>query len=375
MNTRRWLITATACVLLLVALAGFKYRQIQAAIAFGASFPEPSETVQALTVSAQPSALYVGTIGEVVAPDALVLRNETEGRISAVNIVSGQQVSQGDVLVQLDVAEERARLKAAKANASLAQINLKRMQKLLDKGTVSRENLDQAQAQYDIAQAGIAELEATIAKKTLIAPFDALVGLHDLEVGEYLSANTALVELVGLNDFAWIDFNLPPAQGRLNVGDRVRVTLPGEEGELEAEVVAKNPSLSADSRNLRYRAKVPANEAIPPLSVVKLMVPVGSGDQVHVPTPAVLRDDLGAYVFRLQPDSSGEGYRAHRQSVALGKESDARITITRGLQSGDLVATDGAFKLHHGMLAYVGQRPADPELAEPAQPEAGEMMP
>lgn len=373
MNTRRWLITVTACVLLLVALAGFKYRQIQAAIAFGASFPEPSETVQALTVSAKPSALYVGTIGEVVAPDTLVLRNEAEGRISAVNIVSGQQVSQGDVLVQMDVAEERARLKAAKANASLAQISLKRMQNLVGKGTVSQENLDQAQAQYDIAQAGIAELEATIAKKTLRAPFDALVGLHDLEVGEYLSANTALVDLVGLNDFAWIDFNLPPAQGRLNVGDRVKVALPGEEGELEAEVVAKNPSLSADSRNLRYRAKVPANEAIPPMSVVKLMVPVGTGDQVHVPTPAVLRDDLGAYVFQLLPDSSGEGYRAHRQSVKLGKESDARFIITSGLQSGDLVATDGAFKLHHGMLAYVGQRPA--LQADPAQPEAEEMTP
>jgi len=361
MNARRWLITLCACVLVFVALAGYKFMQIKAAIAFGESFPEPSESVQALTVSSSQVQSFVSTIGEVVAPQAMELRNELEGRVSKVNMTSGGNVKEGEVLLQLDISEETARLSAARASANLAKLKLERMNKLLPSKAVSEDSVDQAKAEYDIAVATVGQLEATIAKKTLRAPFDAVVGLHDIEVGEYLEANSVLVTLLGTQDFVWVDFNLPLTQGRVALGDTVRIQVPrADTQQLEAKVIASNPVVSAQSRNLRYRAEVAAHPALLPNAVVNVEVPTGTRTQIQVPSPAVLRDEMGTYVFVLTPEDSSDGYRASRRGVTIGREEGEVVAIAEGLKPGDRIATHGAFKLRHGMLAYVRERPPQP---------------
>ncbi len=354
MNARRWSITVSACLLVLLGLGAFKYTQIKAAIAFSESFPEPSASVQSITVSLVPIQHYVRTIGEVMAPEQMMLRNELAGRVTAVDMVSGQLVQKGQRLLQLDVADDQARLNAALANARLVKIKLARQQRLLKSNTTSQDNVDQAQAEYDIAQATVAELNAVIRKKTLLAPFDASVGLHNLEVGEYLNANTDLVELVGRSETLWVDFNLPLHQGQVAIGNKVNVI--GQGAAIDAVVIARNAAVSMQSRNLRYRAEFAA-EGIPPNSVVDLRVPTAKLEGVEVPSPAILRDQLGSYVFRLEPEADGQGYRAQRQSVTLGREENTLVEIIAGLSPGDVVATDGAFKLQHGMLTYIRSRP------------------
>lgn len=361
MNLRRWFTTITFCLLLVAALSGFKYSQIQAAIAQGEAYPEPSESVRAITARAQPSEHFTSTIGEVVAPEQLMLRNELAGRITALNMVAGQEVRRGQVLVQQDVAEHLAQLEAAEASARLAEIQLKRLQRLRESNTASQDNVDQARAEFEISRARISELRAIIDRKTLRAPFDARVGLHDLEPGEYLEANSPLVDLVGIRDSLWVDFNLPLARGSVAVGDTVTVALPPPAGgQLMARVVARSPALSARSRNLGYRAEIAAHPALPPNAVVNVRVSLGAAPVIRVPVSAVLRDELGSYVFRLDPAEEGEGYRARRQSVTLGRENQQRVDIVEGLEPGMLIATDGAFKLHQDMLAHVRQRP-EPE--------------
>lgn len=359
MTTRRWLITIFACLLVLAALGGYKFLQIKAAIAFGESFPEHSESVQALMVEESLGETYITTIGEIIAPRSLELRNELEGRVSAVNFESGSKVKSGDVMLQLDISEESARLKAAKASANLAKLKLERFETLLKNKTVSQENVDQAQAEFDIALATVNELQATIGKKTLKAPFDAVAGIHNIEAGEYLEANTAIVTLVGISDHLWVDFNLPLAQGSVAIGDPVKVALPGrEDQQVTATVAARNPEVSAQSRNLRYRANIPSDSAIPPNSVVNVLVPTGARKQIDVPKPSVLRDEMGTYVFILDPEENSGAFRARRQAVTLGKEENQTLSVVEGLKDGDLVATHGAFKLGQKMLVYVRERPA-----------------
>ncbi|MBN7797653.1 efflux RND transporter periplasmic adaptor subunit [Parahaliea mediterranea] len=357
MNIHRWFTTLAFCLLLVTVLSGFKYSQIQAAIALGEAYPEPSESVRAITLRERPSEHFTNTIGEVVAPEQLVLRNELAGRITALNMMAGQEVRKGQVLVQQDVAEHRAQLAAAEAGARLAGMQLERLQRLLENNTASQDKVDQARAEHEIARARIDELQAIIDRKTLRAPFDARVGLHDLEPGEYLAANSPLVELVGIRDRLWVDFNLPLAQGRVAMGDTVSVALPPPAGErLQARVIARSPALSARSRNLGYRAEIDAHPALAPNAVVNVRVSLGTAPVIRVPVSAVLRDQVGSYVFRLDPDGDGDGYRARRQSVTLGRESHRRVDIIEGLKPGMLIATDGAFKLHQDMLAFVRQR-------------------
>jgi membrane fusion protein (multidrug efflux system) len=282
-----------------------------------------------------------------------------EGRITAVNFASGGRVDKGDILLQLDISEESARLKAAAARANLARLDLERFTRLFASKTVSEEQVDQARAEFDMASASVNELQAIIAKKSLKAPFAAVAGLHQLEAGEFLQANTPIVMLVGINDHAWVDFNLAITQGTVDIGSEVGVVAPGGRGDgVPAVVIARNPAVSASSRNMRYRAKISANPLLPPNSVVNIRIPIGSEQQVQVPATAVLRDELGAYVFVLDAEANG-AYRARRQSVTVGREEDQMVGVSGGLQVGSLVATDGAFKLRDNLLTHVRQRPGD----------------
>lgn len=366
MTRHRWLITALACLLLLVILAGVKFMQIRAAIAFGESFPEPSESVQALVVTATQTAVEVSTLGEIIAPRSVELRNELAGQVVAVNLAPGSRFAKGDLLIQLDVSEETARHQAALARAELARLSLKRQQALFNRGSASQDQLDQARAERDIAEADARQLAALIAKKTLTAPFDGIAGLHHIEPGDYLDANTPLVMLQGLTDSLWVDFSLAPAQADLALGDRVRVAVPDSDGEyLTATLIARDPALSDRSRSLRYRAQLPADPRLPVHAVVDLRAPVAVGEHILLPAQAVLRDEVDSYVYVLEPD--GDAHRARRRGVTLGPATGDTVTVVGGLVPGERIATHGAFKLRHGMRAMIRERPGS-DAARTAEP-------
>src|SRR5690606_22527388 len=232
-----------------------------------------------------------------------------------------------------DVSEESARHQSALASAALARLALERQQALVKRGSASQAQLDQARAERDIAEANARQLAALIAKKTLTAPFDGIAGLHDLEAGDYLEANTPLVLLQGLSDSLWVDFSLSPAQGRLDIGDAVRVVAPDAGGEqLAGTVIARDPALSDQSRNLRYRAQLAATPLLPVRAVVTVRVPVAAEARIQVPAQAVLRDEIGSYVYLLDPD--GDAYRARRRGVELGGSTATPSPWRRALPRG-----------------------------------------
>lgn len=369
MNAKRWIITLSLCALVFAALATFKVMQIRAAIAFGESFPEPSQTVEAASVQRTKVQARITTIATVVAPQTVDLRNELEGRITHINFSSGNRVSANEVLLQLDISEESARLEAAQARAKLAELDLKRIRKLRKNKTVSEERLDQAEAQFDIARADMAGLKATIEKKTLHAPFDAFTGLHQLEVGEFLSANTVVTQLVGINDHIWVDFSLPLNQSQLALGASVKV-LPNNAQQtlVEGRIIARDSVVSQSSRNLMYRAQVPNTQQLPHNTIVNIEVPVASErEALTVPASSIRNDALGSFVYILNEDKANKGYRAQRQSVTLAPATGAldgkthlTTTVTEGLEEGQLIAANGSFKLRQQLLVFVKPRPQQP---------------
>ncbi len=358
MIARRWLITIVACIVLFAALATYKTLQIRAAIAYGNSFPEPSEAVEATEVTVSLIQNQVTTIGEIIAPQTIDLRNELEGRIAEVNFRSGQTVERGDVLLQLDISEETARLRATKARAELAKLDLERIKKLIKNNTVSEERLDQARADYDIAIADIQALEAIIDKKTLKAPFDARAGIHQFEPGEFLQSNTLITTLVGLNDYTWVDFNLPLSQADVAIGTTITVTLANRPTQaFTGTVIAKDSVMSAASRNLRFRAQIEGGQQILPNAIANVSVAVGQANELpRIPTTALQQDGLGEFIYRLESDEAANGYRAHRQPVTSGSRDDKLVTIEKGLKPGDLIATQGTFKLRENILVFIKER-------------------
>jgi membrane fusion protein (multidrug efflux system) len=143
-----------------------------------------------------------------------------------------------------------------------------------------------------------------------------------------------------------------------------------------ARIIAMDSIASAQSRNVRFRARLENPFAIAPNAAVNVAIPVGEpAMRTRAPITAVRRDGLGDYVFVLEPEqaAAGEGgavegsYRARRQSVTIGQEEGQTVAIMAGLEPGQLIAANGAFKLRNQLLVHIKQRDQRGREAGPPQ--------
>ncbi|USE38300.1 efflux RND transporter periplasmic adaptor subunit [Endozoicomonas sp. SCSIO W0465] len=375
MNFRRWCITLVVSLSIVAGLACFKVLQIRSALAFAESFPEHSETVDYQEVALVEYTPEVHVLGEVVSPQRVELMNELPGRIVKVGFASDSEVQQGQLLLQLDTSEERAQLKSAVARAELASLAFQRIVNLRNTNAASQSQLDEAKSELSIANADIDALKSTIQKKNILAPFSGRVGIHQLEVGNFLQGSTAITTLVGNPGFIWVDFNLPQFYRDVVVGSPVRIrllhnTANGADAgagvgagvrELNGKVVALDTTLSASSRSRHYRARFDSDSmSFMHNALVDVHVPVGADEMIEaVPTVAIQQDTLGQYVYRLETDPEADGFRAYRQDVTTGDRLGDKVVVKSGLDQGVRIATVGAFKLKPGVLVYGSQRGSD----------------
>lgn len=359
MSMRRWLWTLLGCVVLVAGLAAFKVSQIRDAIAFAESFPEQSETIEVVVAQPRDWQPTVVASGEVIAIRSLELRNEVEGKIIALGFKAGAKVNQGQLLLQLDSREEQARLNAANAQTTLAQLATKRYQKLLNQNAASRDRYDQAQSELAVAKANAESLRALIDKKTLRAPFDAVSGLHHLEVGQFVAANTLITHLIGIDQQVWVDFNLPQQQSAVSLNTAVNITSAGLlKQAMPGVVIARDAAVMSQSRNLRFRAQVnDAEGLLKPGALVEVEVPMTDKQAaMSLPATAIRRDSFGAYVYLIVEtvdEQHNKIQRAQKQAVVLGPNQGEQIIILSGVEKGDVVASNGAYKLRSGLLVNV----------------------
>lgn len=359
MYLRRWFITILVCVGVFAGLGFIKFTQVKAAIAFGESFPEPSETVLAVEATPDTWQPSLKVTGEVVPTRSIDIRNELEGVITRVGFASGGLVKQGDILLQLDISNELAQLDAIKAEIEIAKLDVNRFGELLKSRASSKDQYDRAKAQLAVATAREKELKATIAKKTLKAPFDGKVSLHRLEVGSFLPASTAITRINGIASEAWVDFQVPQEYAYLSEGAVVNVTSATGQS-ISARVIALAPEISTLSRNLMVRAEISftqnttsVQQHFKPGSLVNIEVPIeGSKDVIILPTLAIRYDAFGTYVYALNKDESGN-YRASRKPIDVITQQANNTIVKSGLNYGDLIATMGSYKLRENMLVNI----------------------
>lgn len=354
MNITRWIAVSAVLGGTIFGLYSYKSSLQEAAAVQGASMPEPAATVSAVEVSTANYQKTVKVSGEVQAFKQLVVNNEYAGKIIELNAISGSEVKKGDTLIELDHSDEDARLIAAKAKLTLNERTLVRYNKLKKSNEISAELVDEAKANVQIAKSEIAVLTSVISKKKLVAPFDAKVGIHTLEVGQYLDKNSQILELVGINDFTWIDFFLPQVYKELDLGSNIQLMAMNSDVVLSAEIVAVDPQLSATSRNLKYRAQIASSElSLKPNTLVSIVAPVSEFSNLAVvPDLSIKRDPFGSYVFVLEKAEEGS-YRAKQVKIELGEREADRVYVLNGLNEGQLIANKGSFKLFPGMKVYI----------------------
>jgi membrane fusion protein (multidrug efflux system) len=342
-------------VVLGIALAAWKTSAIKKSAAAAANQPEPMETATAAVATSRDYRPTITSVGTVLATRSITLSNEIAGTVRQVNLTPGQIVEPGALLVGLDVSVEQAELEAQKAEAALAKTTLDRMESLSKSKAVSQEEVDQALASRDVAEAQIARTKAVIARKTIRAPFRARIGISDVHPGQYLKEGTQLTTLQGVADVANVDFTVPQriAAG-LHVGDKLGVIGENEAKPIPARITAIDSRVDPQTRNAMIRAQIDGARTGPvPGASVRVQVPAGaSGKAVAVPVSALRKGPGGDHVFLLAKDKDGK-LRAHERPVTSGEVIGDSILIYEGLAPGDLVATSGSFKLRDQVLVML----------------------
>ncbi len=360
-----WLTLGSLLVVLsvvgtLAAIGYLKYRQIQASMAV----PPPPEMPVAVTLAiSRPITFRQSSVvvGSVLASQSIRLRTELTGVVTEVAMAPGQSVRKGELLIKMDTRTEQAELKSATAKKKLASADFQRAQRLSSANASTAQELDVAAAALTQSEAEIERLQILIDKKTLVAPFDARVGLFDLHVGQYLETGTEITTLEGIAEYLNIDFAMPShVADSIKVGQTVRVKTSVQSTELTASIIAIDSQADPISRSVTARARLdhPPADLLPndPIRVI-----VEYGDPISaqaIPATAVRRGPTGTLVFVAVPV---EGQlRAQARSVLLAGAGDGFLAwIGQGLQTGEQIVADGSFKVSDGaMLVEVAKTPA-----------------
>ena len=245
-----------AAVAAVVGGLGFvKFRQVEAAIAQGASFQPPPTAVTTVVAQRETWPSTLGVIGTAAAIQGVTVSADLPGTVDKIHFESGQWVHEGDVLVELDTRQERAQLASLEAQRDLASTNYGRAQQLVTAGVIARSEYDNALAQQKATEAQVGDIRAAIARKTIRAPFSGVLGIRQVSLGQYLAAGQAIVSLQSLNPI-YVNFGVPQQDTpRVVPGHVLRVTnsdLPGVA--FSGRIIALDSVINEQTRNIQVQA-------------------------------------------------------------------------------------------------------------------------
>jgi membrane fusion protein (multidrug efflux system) len=361
MLRRRMLIMLGVVLLVVLSLAGYKafsiYRQIQVFAA-----PKPPISVAVASAREQPWQSLLPAIGSLKALQGVNLSLEIAGTVKAVQFESGQKVIAGQPLLQLDSDVEKALLGTAEADQGLAKIEHGRGSQLVGSQAISKGDFDRLAAQLKKADATVAQLNASLAKKRILAPFSGTIGIRQVDVGDYLASGTMIATLQNLSSL-YVDFYVPEqAVPKLAIGQIARVNVAAYPTKtFEAKISAINPKVDDATRNILVRATLPNPDGklLPGMFANLQVLLPGASTRVVVPESTITYTLYGDSVYVViprrtadgQPEKDAKGepqWTVERRFVEIGERRNGVAVVNKGLQAGEQVVSAGQLKLDTG---------------------------
>jgi len=305
----------------------------------------------------QPTLSAVGSTRTYMGVD---ITTELSGMVTYINFTSGQMVKKGDILAQLDISQDIAKLHSLEAQAEIAKITYERNLKQFKVGGVSKETVDQDRAQYQSSTADVAEQKATIAMKTIKAPFDGKLGISQIYLGQYLNPGDAVVNTQKLAPI-YVDFYLPQQDlPQLALGKEVTVTVDSyPDKQFVGNITTINPMVDSDVRNVEVEATLPNKDAnlLPGMFVNATFNVENPQQYITLPQTAISFNPYGDIVFILTKTADVQGdkpiYVANQTFVTTGDRRGNQIAVKTGINPGDMVVTSGQVKLTNGSRVVI----------------------
>lgn len=349
---RRLIIALVALVILVGGIVGFNLFKEKAIGEYFASMKPPPVTVS--VVEAEPVTWKPGfeAIGTALAAQGVSLASETSGIVKEILFNPNDKVEAGQRLVQLDDAVEAADLAAAQAELELAQTQLERQRTLRERGVTAINDLDVAQASASSSQAQVLKLTSVMNQKSLEAPFAGVIGIAQIDVGEFVPAGTVFATLQDLDNMR-VDFSLPEQQiTQVKIGMPVAATSEVGDLELRGKIIAIEPKIDQNSRLVTLRAQLDnPGQSLNPGQFIRVWVELPEEQGVMALPQTVVTSNLyGDSVFVVRTEGEGDQAKQTVEQVFVktGRRSGELVEIKDGVSAGDEVVSAGQNRLTSG---------------------------
>lgn len=296
----------------------------------------------------------VQAVGSLRSRQGVMLRPEISGRITQLNFRDGDRVRRGQLLVQLDDQLPQAQVKQSQAELSIARANHKRNQELLAQNFISQRTVDESAANLDVAQAKLALAQATAERLKIVAPFDGIAGIRNVNLGDYLKDGADIVNLEDI-DSVYVDYRLPERfQPQVRPGQRAMVELDALPGQrFEAVVQAVDPLIDANGRSIGVRGTIDNRKLLlRPGMFARVTTVFGQKERALVlPEEAIVPQGGRQFVIKLVPGADNAGLVSRRTEVKVGIRRPGKVEILQGLEEGETVVIAGHQRLQKDGMA------------------------
>jgi membrane fusion protein, multidrug efflux system len=314
----------------------------------GPSGPARPASVEVAKVETQTLVDETQAVGSLRSRQGVMLRPEVGGRVQQIFFNDGQRVRKGQVMVQFEDQLQQAQLSQAKAEMSISEANHKRNQELVAQNFISKRSLDESGAALDVARAKMALADATVQRLKVLAPFDGVTGLRQINVGDYLKDGADMVNIEDL-DAVLLDFRLPERfQAKIRAGQKAQLTvdaLPGRP--FTAIVQAVDPLIDANGRSVGVRGCIDnRQQQLRPGMFARVNAVFGARENAMViPEEAIIPQGGRTFVVKVVAGEKPESLVSERVAVKTGLRLPGKVEILEGLAAGDTVVTAGHQRL------------------------------
>ncbi|MCY9872961.1 efflux RND transporter periplasmic adaptor subunit [Vibrio barjaei] len=332
---------------------GHNYFKITGMMDKMANMPEPVYPVTVQTVESKVWQESVSSVGVVEAEHGVTVTTEMSGVVSDVFFESGQSVKQGQKLIALESMSERVEILGQRSRMTVVESKYKRYKELFQKGVVSLEAFEQSRSDFETLSADIAKLESKLNRRFVRAPFDGVVGIKNVKVGEYVTPGTKVVRIEELEDMNY-RFTLPQRFiSDIYIGQSLMVELPAFDNKPFAGVVtAIEPAVDVGAGLIAVEADVIDDSMMLRSGMYgrSELYLEAIEDQIVLPQTAVVYSLYGERVFVVDAENDN---RVEVREVTLGARKDGSVRVLDGLKPGETIVTTGQVRLSAGAKVKV----------------------
>ena len=284
-------------------------------------------------------------VGYLLPNKRVLMRSEIDGVIEKIDFEEGDEITKGKRLVDISTKEHRLKLKIAITDSNLADINIKRDEKLAAQNLISNAQLDQTKTSAESASLNKELAEISLNKSLISSPLKGTIKTRHIKVGEFVRKGDKLVEILDIDKII-VKVNIPEQEIlSIQVGQNVEVALYIMEKKTFLGRV-KNIGLEADSSNRTFPVEILVDNKERQLRAGMLaratFTKSVDQDQIVIPRHTVLERDQGRVVYVF------EDGKAFRRDITIGLSQLDQVQVVQGLNKGELIVVEGHTKLTDG---------------------------